>query len=70
MTVREFILFLRAQPQDIQVAHKMFSEYCLLDKENIRIEELKKPRDDGWIHCDWRDEGDVPKQKYLMLPGN
>ena len=70
MTVKEFIQFLETQPQDIQVAHQMCSEHCLLDEKAISIEELKFPRDDGWIHHSWRDEKDVPKQKYLVLPGN
>lgn len=70
MTVKEFIRFLESQPQDIQVAHEMCSEYCLLEKEKIRVEKLKYPRDDGWIHETWSTEKDVPVQDYLVLPGN
>ena len=72
MTVKEFIQFLESQPQDIQVAHQMCSEFCLLDKAAVSIMKLKLPMDDGWIHYTWSSEKDedVAKQKYLVLPGN
>lgn len=67
MTVAELIAFLQTQPQDIQVAYECHSEHCLLDAEEIQIEELCAARPDGWIH-DFRP--DRPKYPYLVLPGN
>ena len=49
MTVKELIEFLQTQPQDIQVAHEMFSDQCLLDSKEISVFEACEPRPDGWI---------------------
>ncbi len=70
MRVKEFIQFLETQPQDIQVAYQFCSEQCLLDKNDIKIVDLKSPREDGWIHDTWRGEENVKQQTYLLLPGN
>lgn len=70
MTVKEFIEYLKTQPQDILVAHRMCSEQCLLDKDSIEIVELGDPRPDGWIHDLWVKPEVKPTQKYLLLPGN
>lgn len=68
MTVSEFIDFLKSQQQDLLVAYEIYSEYALLEKENIRIiEEHCEPRDDGWVQ---RSRPDKPLRKYLMLRGN
>lgn len=67
MKVSELIAFLQEQPQDVQVAYKMFSEQLLLDAEDIELVELCNPRDDGWIHSA---RPDKPKQTYLLFPGN
>jgi hypothetical protein len=67
MNVAELIDFLKTQPQELQVAYKIFSEQCLLDPADIEIRELCLPRSDGWVQ-DARP--DKPKQKYLLLPGN
>lgn len=67
MKVSEFIEYLKTQPQDLQVAYRCCSEQCQLDSRQIEIVECCEPRPDGWIQ-DKR--GDMPSQKYLMLPGN
>lgn len=67
MTVAELIEFLKTQPQSMLVAYKLYSDACLLDKENIKIEEWCTPRNDGWL------QGlrpDKPSQMYLVFPGN
>lgn len=67
MTVSELIEVLKQHPQDLQVAHRMFSEYCLLDSEEVSVMDLCLERPDGWIH-DKRP--DKPTQRYLVFPGN
>lgn len=67
MTVKEFIEYLKTQPQDLQVAFSRYSEQCLLEVDDIIIQDLCYPRPDGWIQ-DKR--SDMPTQKYLLLPGN
>lgn len=67
MTVAELISFLQTQPQDLPVCYGRYSEQCLLDANDIEIQELGMPRDDGWVH-DKR--SDRPSQKYLTFPGN
>jgi hypothetical protein len=67
MTVAELIAFLQTQPQDIQVAYRLFSEQILLETTDIEVEEKCQPRPDGWIH-DKRP--DMPTQTYLLFPGN
>jgi hypothetical protein len=67
MTVKDLIKFLEAQPQDILVAFKLFSEQRLLELRDIEIVEACEPRPDGWVQ---RKRPDMPKQTYLLLPGN
>lgn len=67
MTVAELIAFLQAQPQDLQVAYRCFSEQALLEAESIVIAEMCPPRPDGWIE---NKRPDKPTQAYLLLPGN
>lgn len=67
MSVAELIIFLQKQPQDLQVAYKLFSEQCLLETEDIEIIEGCEPREDGWVH---RKRPDKPCQTYLLFPGN
>lgn len=67
MTVKEFIAFLKKQPQDIQVAYQCYSEQVLLNVKDVSISELCEPRPDGWIQ---NSRPDMVKQKYLLLPGN
>lgn len=67
MTVSELIEFLKTQPQDLQVVHGMYSEYLLLNPDNIRIETLSEPRNDGWVASS---RSNNPHQEYLVFPGN
>ena len=67
MNVAELIEFLKTQPQDLQVAYRVYSEQCLLEADDIRIFEGREPRPDGWVHAS---RPDKPKQRYLLFPGN
>ena len=67
MNVSELISFLQTQPQHLTVAHRCYSEQCVLDLEEIIVKELCQPRFDGWIQ---NKRPDMPKQHYLLFPGN
>lgn len=67
ITVGELVEFLKSKPQDIPVAIEMFSEQCLLELDDIKVEELCPPRPDGWIQ---NQRPDMPTQSYLVFPGN
>ena len=67
MTVAELIKLLKKYPKDIKVGYEIFSEQCLLDETDLKIEELCHPRPDGWIQ-DKRP--DMETEQYLILPGN
>lgn len=67
MTVKEFIEFLKEQPQDLQVAYQCMSEQVLLNVKDIQIVKLSEARPDGWIQ---NKRPDIPTQSYLLLPGN
>jgi hypothetical protein len=72
MTVAELIEYLRTQPQGLPVIDRGHSEACLLEAEEIKIEEHHLPRSDGWVHTysTWKRHSEIPKQEYLVLPGN
>lgn len=67
MTVKELIEFLRKKEQDLLVAYRLYSEQCLMDKEEIEIDKLCAARKDGWIQ---NKRSDMPTQKYLIFPRN
>lgn len=67
MTVSELIEFLKTQPHDLQVAHRMYSEYVLLDQAEVVVEELGVARPDGWVPSK---RSNAPSQGYLLFPGN
>jgi hypothetical protein len=67
MTVKDLIKFLKTQPQDLQVIYGLYSEYVLLNEEDISVENACEVRPDGWVH---RARPDKPSQKYLCFPGN
>lgn len=67
ITVAQLIEHLKAFPQDIPVAYAIYSEYVLLDLEDIRVMNLQHARPDGWVH---RERDDKPKMQYLVFPGN
>ncbi len=66
-TVAELIKFLEDQPQDLVVAYRLHSEQCILDIEQIEVDELCEPRSDGWIQ---NNRPDLPQRTYLVFPGN
>lgn len=67
MTVSELIEHLKTMPGDLLVAYNRFSEKCLMDADEIRVEDLCHPRADGWIQ---NKRPDMPTMKYLVFPGN
>lgn len=67
MTVEELIEILKEYPQDLPVVYERYSEYALMQEEEIGIYELGLPRNDGWVH-DARP--DKPIQQYVVFPGN
>jgi len=67
MTVKELILVLQGQPQDLQVVYRCYSEWCLLEARHIGVEALCEPRPDGWVA---NRRPDKPTQDYLAFPGN
>jgi len=67
MTVKELIEFLLTQPQELQVAFRCCSEYCLLEARDIDVGKACEPRPDGWVQNFRKDK---PSQDYLMFPGN
>lgn len=70
ITVAELIVYLQTIPQDLIVAHKQYSEQCLLEIKKICIETHTVPRSDGWIHDWWDSNEDKQQQTYLVFPGN
>ncbi len=64
MTVAELIAILQAQPQDMQVAYRIHSEYSLLCSSDIETRDLCEARPDGWIHAR---RPDKPTQTYLLI---
>lgn len=67
MTVKELIKLLQTFPSDLPVGYDLHSEQCMLEANNIRIEEHCEARPDGWIPSG---RPDRPKRPYLMFPGN
>lgn len=67
MNVAELIKFLNTQPQDSEVAYCMYSEYCLLNTEDIGVLKACAARPDGWVQAK---RPDMPTQDYLLFPGN
>lgn len=67
VNVAELIKHLQAQPQDLLVGYRQYSEMCLLKPEDIEIMDACAPRPDGWIQ---RKRPDEATQPYLIFPGN
>lgn len=67
VTVADLIAFLQQQDPTLLVVYQRFSEQCLLEIEEIEVQDLCEPRDDGWVHSA---RPDKPTQKYLCFPGN
>lgn len=67
MLVSDLIRLLKTYPQDLPVAYSIYSENCLLEAEDISIEDLCEARPDGWVA---NKRPDKPTIKYLLFPGN
>lgn len=66
-TVAQLIKHLQQFPQETQVAYPLYSEYCLLDLADIRLEQLCHARPDGWIQ---NNRPDMPTLAYVLFPGH
>lgn len=67
MTVKELIKLLQTFPSDLPVGIRMYSEFCMLEADQIDIQEHCEARPDGWIQYK---RPDMPARPYLMFPGN
>ncbi len=67
MTVDELIKLLESYPRHLPVAYRKYSEQCMLEADDIVVEKLCKPRDDGWVANKRPDKQTI---EYLVLPGN
>lgn len=67
MTVAELIDLLKKYLRELTVIYSKYSEFCLLESQDIGITVACEPREDGWVHTARHDK----KSKiYLSLPGN
>lgn len=67
MTVAELIDHLKTFDPNLTVAYRCMSEQVMVEADELVVKELTVPRNDGWIQ-DLR--SDLPKQTYLLFPGN
>jgi len=67
VTVANLVAHLQTFPPYLPVAFQRFSEACLLELDDLKVELAQPPRPDGWVH-DARP--DKPCQDYLIFPGN
>ena len=66
MTTSELIEFLKKQPE-VPVVYRCYSEQNTLEPQDIKLQQLCLPRDDGWVE---NARPDKPTRLYLVLPGN
>ena len=67
MTVSELIDALKTYKQDMHVVYKAYSEHCMLNVTDLRVQELCVARPDGWVE---NKRCDKPVVNYLAFPGN
>ena len=67
MTVSELINVLKTYKQDMHVVYKAYSEHCMLNVTDLRVQELCVARPDGWVE---NKRGDKATVNYLVFPGN
>jgi hypothetical protein len=67
MTVKELIEVLQKYPQDLPVAFKCYSEQCILQEKDIKVESHCINRVDGWVQ---NKRPDMLSIDYLVFPGN
>jgi len=73
MTVRELVKLLKTFPQDLPIVYKQWSEFRLLQPEDVSVEPAQHARPDGWVHRPFTTlpgEKPIPTISYLVLPGN
>lgn len=64
MTVAELIEILKQQPQDLQVVYNKWSEFCLVEADDVYVIEAGPARPDGWVS---RCRPDRKVQSYLII---
>lgn len=69
MKVKELIARLQEFDGELDVAYAKYSEYCLLDAEDIVQGKLQPPRADGWVHDDFGHR-ELRTHDYVLFPGN
>lgn len=67
MTVHDLIEHLKTFDPNLPVCYKMYSEQCLLSKDDLKVEKLCKARTDEWVHNARPDKELI---EYLVFPGN
>lgn len=67
MTVAQLIELLQKQPPEMLVAYECYSEQVLMQAHEIEVKELCPARVDGWVQ---NARPDMPKQAFLLFPGN
>lgn len=67
MNVKKLKELLSKFPDDMKIAHTMYSEQCLLDEDDISIFEGCTPREDRWIQ---NARPDKKSESYLLIRGN
>lgn len=64
MQVKDLIESLLQYPQDLIVIVPESTEYCVLEKSEVRITEARLLRKDGWVA---NARPDKPTQKYVTI---
>lgn len=67
LTVAALIEHLNTFDQDLPVAYALRSENCILEADDIKVEEFCEMRPDGWVP---NKRPDKPTRLYLSFPGN
>ena len=67
MKVHELISLLETFPKDRDIIFHQFSEYCIMEKDDIYIQKCCEPRSDGWVP---RERPNKPTKEYVCFPGN
>lgn len=67
LTVSALIEHLKTFDPDLPVAYCLCSEKCIMEADDINVEELCEMRPDGWVA---NKRPDKPTIKYLVFPGN
>ena len=70
LTVAGLIELLKTFDGELPVAYELYSEYRMLDANDIRVRNLQPHRQDGWVHSVWHGKPELPTIEYLVFPGN